>query len=368
MNQGAKTLFLTLDTFAGTGGIQKVCRTLSYCLKSLLDSNFKAFSLYDQAPDTRYINDLNFTGFNGRKVHFICRALISGSHCSILVISHINLISIALLIRIFNRSTKIVMLAHGTEVWRHLTLWKKWFIGKYVQVWSVSNYTKQVLYKRHHIRKFSVLVSNCLDPFFQPPPGFDKPSYLMERYSLIAGQPILLTICRLNSHENLKGYDQVILSLKNLLDDFPGVRYLLCGQSDQQEFNRLQLLITAHNLCGKVLLPGFIPETEITDHYLLADIFILPSQKEGFGLVFIEAAACGCRIIAANAGGSPDALLNGKLGTLIDPTDFQQLQSAILKNLNSKNDLRAKKTRQILTLKHFGYPSYRRKVKRMLYQ
>lgn len=368
MNQSTKTLFLTLETFAGTGGIQKVCRTLSYCLKCLLSSNFKAFSLYDHAPDNRYITSLDFTGFKGRKMQFIFHTLISGLHCSTLIISHINLVSIAILIRIFNRRTKIVMLAHGTEVWRNLPLWKKWFIRKYVHVWSVSNYTKQILDQRHRIRKFNTFVSNCLDPFFQPPAEFNKPAYLMERYSLTAQQPVLLTICRLNRHENLKGYDQVILSLKNLSDDFPGLRYLLCGQSDQQESDRLKLLITAHNLCGKVLLPGFISETEIMDHYLLADIFILPSQKEGFGLVFIEAAACGCRIIAGNAGGSPDALLNGKLGTLTDLENSDQLDQVIRENLNFKSDMLTKKALQGLTLKHFGYPSYRRKIKRILFQ
>jgi phosphatidylinositol alpha-1,6-mannosyltransferase len=368
MSDTAKVLFLTLNTFDSTGGIQKVCRTLSYCFKDIFDNNFRALCLHDEKPDPKYIGSQHFKAFKGGKISFALHALISGTNSSTIIISHINLISIALLIRIFNRRSKIVMLAHGTEVWRNLPAWKKCFIRKHVHTWSVSHYTKRVINKRHHIRKFSSVINNCLDPFFEIPAEFDKPAYLIERYALSAGQPVLLTICRLSEHEHFKGYDRVILLMKNLLHDFPNIHYLLCGHSDQREFNRLNHLITKNNLGQRVSLPGFIPEEELKDHYLLADVFILPSQKEGFGLVLIEAAACGSRIISGNADGSPDAMLNGKLGTLVNPEDHDELYQAILENLNFQNDLQTKKALQTLTLRHFGYPRYRRKIKRMLFR
>ncbi|HMI02656.1 MAG TPA: glycosyltransferase family 4 protein [Pedobacter sp.] len=368
MNKTAKVLFLALNTFDSTGGVQKVCRTLCYCFKDILGGNFRAFCLHGEKPDPKYINSLQFKAFKGSKITFAFSSLIRGATSPAIIISHINLISIALLIRVFNKRSKIVLLAHGTEVWRNLPIWKKWFIKNHVHIWSVSNYTKQVLEKRHCIRKSSYVVSNCLDPFLQPPAKFDKPAYLIERYALSEDQPVLLTICRLSEHEHFKGYDQVIHLMKSLSNNFPDVRYLLCGESDQQEFDRLNHLILKNNLEQMVSLPGFIPDEELTDHYLLADLFILPSQKEGFGLVLIEAAVCGCRIISGNADGSPDAMLKGKLGTLINPADQNELYLAIQENLTFQNDAQMKKTMQTLTLKHFGYPRYRRKIKRMLFR
>lgn len=362
-----KALFLTLNTFDTTGGIQKVCRTLSHSLEAIFGHAFRMLCLYDDQADERYVSNRSFTGFKGAKTLFFINAAIKGANSSIIILSHINLISVALLIRIFNRKSKIVMLAHGTEVWRNLPLWKKKFIQTQVHVWSVSGYTKRILNDRHQICAFSSIINNCLDPFFKPPVNFDKPGYLLKRYGLPAGKPVLLTICRLNEHEHFKGYDRVIILMKRLIYDYPDLHYLLCGQANQREFNRLRHLITESNLDHHVSLPGFIHEKELTDHYLLADVFVLPSQKEGFGLVLTEAAVCGCCVVCGNSDGSPEAILDGKLGTMVNPSDPEALYDAICQNLNLQTNSQVKKSLQALTLRHFGYPQYQRKIKHMLF-
>jgi phosphatidyl-myo-inositol dimannoside synthase len=84
-----------------------------------------------------------------------------------------------------------------------------------------------------------------------------------------------------------------------------------------------------------VLMPGFVADEEVTDHYLLADVFVMPSKGEGFGIVYLEAMACGLPVIAGNKDGSTEALQFGELGTLIDPDDADELAAALVKALTT---------------------------------
>jgi len=74
---------------------------------------------------------------------------------------------------------------------------------------------------------------------------------------------------------------------------------------------------------------GAISEQELPERFSAADVFVMPSRKEGFGIVFIESLACGTPVIACGLEGSRDALLDGRLGLLIDPEQDGALRTAI---------------------------------------
>ena len=103
------------------------------------------------------------------------------------------------------------------------------------------------------------------------------------------------------------------------------------------------------------ILAGYVPESELTDHYLLADVFVLPSKKEGFGIVFIEALACRLPVIAGNKDGSADALKQGELGMLINPKEIKQIQKAILVQLNNmiECNIISKKVQKTYSFKNY---------------
>ena len=65
----------------------------------------------------------------------------------------------------------------------------------------------------------------------------------------------------------------------------------------------------------------------------MADVFALPGRGEGFGIVFLEAMACGVPVVGSSMDGSREALLNGELGELVDPADPASMREGILRAL-----------------------------------
>ncbi|MCX2575937.1 glycosyltransferase family 4 protein [Pedobacter sandarakinus] len=366
-------LLLTLKMFSETGGIEKVNRVLSKTLHEYVLTRDKqplqVLSLCDQPGDldTRYCKKENFRGYGKNKVLFTLSALYKAFSAQTILLSHINLVSIAASIIFFGKRKRIIMLAHGIEVWRPLKPWKKSFLKKYVEIWAVSRYTAAVLAEKHGISTDKIVVlNNCLDPYFTIPDKFARPSYLASRHQIESDQPVLLTVSRLSSYEMYKGYDVVIECVKSLITDFPNIRYLLAGKADLNERNRLTNLIEANGLMENVILLDYIPDHELADYFLLADLFVMPSKKEGFGIVFIEAAACGCTALAGNQDGSKDALLDGDLGLLVNPDDKEAIRASIHKFLKSGQTIERIKALQRSCLEHFGYELYKNRVSYLL--
>jgi phosphatidyl-myo-inositol dimannoside synthase len=366
-----KILFLTLKTFSLTGGIEKVCRILT---RALYDIHTKSIavhvaSMYDKNSDIdlKYITKKHFKGFSGHQIKFVLSAIIKGMRSDIVILSHINLLFVALVIKAFSPKTRVIIYAHGIEIWRPIKSWKQKFLKNKCELWSVSRYTAQKLTEFHQIPSGKIkVIPNCLDPYLEIPIVFNKSAKLLKRYNLTSQQPVLFTLTRLSSTELYKGYDLVIEILPELIKKYPLIHYLLAGKADVKEKERLQELIAKNNLSQYVTLLGFLPDEELSEHFLLADVFVMPSRKEGFGLVFIEAAACGCKVIGGNQDGTTDALLNGQLGTLVDPERKEDIPQAIIQNLEKERSNTSSLAIQSLCLEHFSYQKYLQNIQKLL--
>jgi glycosyltransferase involved in cell wall biosynthesis len=369
MSKKQNILFLTLKTFSVIGGIEHACRSLIYAIQQNERLNLTTFSMYDKSTDAiqQYINKSIFRGFGSKKIAFTLEVLIKSINFDQVILSHINLLIFGKIIKILKPSTKIILWAHGIEVWRPIPSWKKNFLQGNAEIWAVSKYTKQQLIERHKIpaEKIKVL-NNTLDPFFSMPILFEKPDYLLHRYNISTDTFILFTLTRLSETEIQKNYDLVINCIEKLKDEYPRLVYLIGGKADETELRRLQNLIIQKKLDAYVRLLGYIHDYELTNHFLLSNCFVLPSKKEGFGIVFIEAAACGCQVIGGNADGSADALLNGELGQMVDPNSEIEIMNAIKKAIHNKTH--QPKTQQKKTLKNFGFDVYTQKVAQLLAQ
>lgn len=360
-------LFLNLSAFSSTGGIEKFNRSF---LRALHDIELKgkaitgAISLHDTDANEEYFNKNNYKGFSGNKIKFVSSIIGQAKYYDIIIVGHINLALPSFIIS-SSKHKKFYLIAHGIEVWAPLKGIKKAFLKRADKILAVSNFTRQEIIKHHYIAKNKITIfHNTIDPFFKYPVQFRKPEYLKQRYQL-NGQKIIYTLCRLSSNEQYKGYDKVLEALPEIKKINPDIKYIIAGKADAAEKQRVENLIKSLGLQNNVLLIGFIKDEEIIDHYLLADTFIMPSTMEGFGIVFIEAMACGIPVIAGNVDGSVDALKDGELGQLIDPLNSKEIIQSLMTTDNSNSNVTPKQL-QVSVQQNFGFDLFTKKLQEIL--
>lgn len=213
---------------------------------------------------------------------------------------------------------------HGIEAWQKPSPMLRWAVQQASWVTSVSRYTRNQFCKQFEFDSHLVkILPNTVDDCFKPG---EKSKSLLQRYNL-ENKKIILTVSRLVKEELYKGHGQVISVLPQLLREFPNVSYVIAGDGDDKE--RLKQLAHSYNIDKHVSFINQIPDFELPELYRLADLFIMPSTREGFGIVFLEAIRTGLPVIAGNIDGSVDALRDGQLGLLIDPRDPSSVLNAM---------------------------------------
>lgn len=224
------------------------------------------------------------------------------------------------------------VVAHGIDVWGAPNPALKIALREADLILSVSDYTRDRLLSEQQLDQEKVIIlPNTIDSTrFSIEP---KPAYLMQRYGIASHQFVILTVARLDSREKYKGYDTILRALPAVRQAIPEVRYLIAGKGDDRP--RIERIIAELGLKSCVTLAGYIPDEELCDHYNLCDVFAMPSKGEGFGIVFLEAMACGKPVLAGNKDGSVDALRWGELGVLVDPDNVDDIASALTGILNA---------------------------------
>ena len=161
------------------------------------------------------------------------------------------------------------------------------------------------------------------------------PSDIKERYGIPEGHKVILSVSRLAVR---KGHDNVIKALPDILRSYPDVVYLVVGEGNRRA--ELETLVRKKGLERNVIFAGEMPPEELVFFYNACDIFIMvpcymrgAGDVEGFGIVFLEANACGKPVIAGNSGGVPEAVIDGRTGLLVDPEDVGQIRDAVLRLL-----------------------------------
>jgi glycosyltransferase involved in cell wall biosynthesis len=129
----------------------------------------------------------------------------------------------------------------------------------------------------------------------------------------------------------------------------PEVALIIGGTGAQED--ELKAYACELGLRDTVIFTGYIPEDEKVGYYNLADIFVLPSLLEGFGMVAAEAMACGKPVVASNTSSLPEVVVDGKTGFLADPTcvgDFVEKILRLVRNADLRREMGEKGRAHVL--------------------
>lgn len=217
--------------------------------------------------------------------------------------------------------------AHGTDVWNDRNALTRRLIEAADLVSTVSRETRRILLAWVDLSpdRVRVLPDTVRDVFT---PGSARPG-LRDALKLGPG-PLLLTVARLAASERYKGHEAIFSVLPALRRDFPDLVHVVAGDGDDRA--RLEA-IAAEKVPGVVRFLGYVPDADLPDLYRLADLYVMPSTEEGFGIVYLEAAACGLRVIGGRGGGTADAIPDERVGAIVDPGDCEALRAAIVRQL-----------------------------------
>lgn len=256
---------------------------------------------------------------------------------SLVISTHVGIARVAFLLKKMFRVPYLV-LAHGDEVWGEAP---SYALREADIVLSVSRFTAERLVRRHGVdaHRIRVLRPAVSPELFQSP---ISPECVRERHGL-HGKRVLLTVGRLVREARYKGYESVLHALVRIRRLMPTVAYVIVGDGDDRP--RLERLARDLGVGDMVHFAGAVEDAWLAAYYGCCDLFVMPSQTrltdpchgEGFGIVYLEAAAFGKPAIAGREGGSAEAVLDGVTGVLVDPSDPEEIARAALDLLRDES-------------------------------
>jgi glycosyltransferase involved in cell wall biosynthesis len=223
-------------------------------------------------------------------------------------------------------------LTYGKEVWNWLPDREREALIAASGIWTISRYSRDRLCAAHNLNLDKVQILPCVVDGEAFTPGTKSPS-LITKYNLETSK-VLMTVARLWPTDIYKGVDVTIRALPAIANVFPNIKYLVIGRGDDQP--RLAQLAQDLGVGDRVVFAGFIPTADLVEHYRLADAYIMPSQ-EGFGIVYLEAMACGKPVLAGDADGSTDPLQDGRLGWQVPHRDIDAVAAACIEILKGSD-------------------------------
>lgn len=355
-----RTVLLSPELFLAEGGIARIMRLylLALCGSAGPADEVVSLVLNDDRTDdprlARYSTPAlrQHRGFARGKARFVAAAVAAGRNADRMVCGHLHQLPAAWLAKRFNPRLRYFLVAHGIEVWRPYSAVERLALHGAAQILCVSDFT------RRQLRRFDpaldparlAVVPNTLDPSLHPSdPAADGPP----RANLQG--PRLLTVARLAANDPYKGVDTLIEALPQIRRELPLAHLRIVGGGD--DLPRLHDLARRLGATADCTFTGVLDDAGLRREYATSDIFALPSRKEGFGLVFLEAMTHGKPCLGARAGGIPE-VVDETVGALAGYGNIPEIAAAVLDLVRHPRDPAAIRRRA----ESFAFPAFQRRL------
>lgn len=341
----SRFLLVLPGAFGLTGGIEAHNRLLIKAFHEIAREQGGACETLllldgNEPPDARYLDPglARPRGFEGSRPRFVRATLeqVIRFKPDLIVFGHINFGALALAVRALAPRTPQWFIVHGVEVWRRMKPLARLAVRTANKTLAVSEYTRSELCRHNGVSPSRVVVLPCaLDPFWAA--SFtalaDAPLSAPD-----PERPLLITVARLSGEERHKGIDQIIRALPDVARVFPGVRYAIIGSGDDRP--RLEALARDVGVGARVEFRGRVSSEDLARAYSECSLFAMPSSQEGFGIVFLEAGLFYRASIGGAHGGTPEVIVDGETGRLVDHDDVPALARITIELLGDPARLR----------------------------
>jgi phosphatidyl-myo-inositol dimannoside synthase len=304
-------LAFVTDAFGGRGGIAQYNRDLLGALAGTGSVSVRVLPRLapDPAATPPGISQERARLNRGRYVVSALRAALT-QRADIVFCGHIYMAPLCAVIARLRRA-KLIVQMHGIEAWPRPPRLHRAAVEAADLVLCVSRFTRASVLGWAAIAPERVVVlPNTVRAAFTP----GDRSTLRAAWGL-QDKCVLLTVGRIDARERYKGHDLVISALPQLIAAGHDVVYLIAGEGDDQK--RLEVRASQAGLADRVRFLGAVQLPKLTEIYRVADLFVMPSTGEGFGIAFLEAMASGTPAIGLAVAGTKDALADGELGVLV---------------------------------------------------
>lgn len=229
------------------------------------------------------------------------------------------------------------ILAHGAELLPGNSFFRKRIFPKY-RKYVLGNASKVIT--NSHYTKDLVLSCNPKSNVVALPLAVDNHLFHPTKKKHNDG---LLHLCTISRLEKFKAQDFIIRTIAHLPEKYKQkIQFSIGGKGVYKPF--LEKMVKDFRLEEKVLFYGFILDEKLCDFYSENDVFILTTREEptnknveGFGLVFLEAQACGTPSIGSRTGGISDAIKEREGGWMIEPDNEKELSSLLMNLIDNPN-------------------------------
>lgn len=346
MTTGTGALLLLPDV-TSQGGIQQHGRNLLAAFGAAgLSARAVVLHGTTSLPMTDRLEQLAWP-CGGSRTRFVWRAAIDAARrrSDVVLIGHRAFLPLAPLLRLAAPSSRLWRAAYGIDVEAPFTRFERAALACLEQVVAISPWTRSLVLQAGYRGPVELLPCSL-------PPGASPASAALAQVS----SPLrLLTVTRLSAAEGYKGVDTIIEAVAALRTAGMLARLRVVGEGDDRP--RLEQLASQLGVAADVDFLGASDGPARDAEYVACDAFVLPSTREGFGLVFLEAMLHARPVVACDAGGAPFVVRPEAGGWLARPSDAMHL-AELLASLVRRPDLARSLGEQgrDLALSEFSFP------------